>query len=438
MKKPNFILASSTLILIITLTMNSTFKAYAQENFTTDQASPPIISEAAILIDATTGQILYSKNETKKYYPASITKLMTALLAIEALNPEDTITFSRNAVLSIEFGSSHIGIKEDEVLTIDQAMHGLLLMSANEIANGLAEKTSGSIDEFAHDMNDRLKEIGAFNTHFVNPNGLHDENHYTTAYDMALITKELIKNEYYLNIMKDITYQIPLTNLSTEIRYLSQQHKMMNEKRDATLYRDDVIAGKTGFTNEAGHTLVTVAKKDDQVLIVVLLKSSSQNMYEDTSQLLDYGFSNFKPVELTSSDYEETLPILQNDSKVGEAIVTLNVPLNIYIESTQEKNSIEFKSELSVLTVDAKKGDTVGTVSIFSDGTLIATSDAVINDIDIVYFDTDESKPEKVVKSLITVLIPIIIVLFLTTLILYCIRPQKHYSKYKKKNSHRR
>jgi D-alanyl-D-alanine carboxypeptidase len=399
----------------------------AQQTKKIDQSPPDITAESAILIDATTGQILYSKNENSQQYPASITKLMTALLAIEALDPKDTITFSKNAVFSIEYGSSHIGMQEDEVITVDQAMHGLLLMSANEIANGLAEKTSGSIEEFSKDMNKRLEEIGALNTHFVNPHGLHNEDHYTTAYDMALITRETIKNEYFLNIMKDITYQIPLTNKSTEIRYLAQQHKMMNEKRDASIYREDVIAGKTGFTNEAQHTLVTVAQQDDRTLIVVLLKSEAKDIYTNTSKLLDYGFENYKTVNLTSKDYKETFIIIKDNLQIGEAIVTLKKPLKVYIENFQDESSIEFKSETTPLSYDIEKGDKVGTVSIYKDGEFIAQVDAVVHDVNI-------SIPLKAVKSIVTISIPILIIVFLITLFFfYSLRPKKHYSKYKNK-----
>ncbi|PKM96249.1 MAG: hypothetical protein CVU84_00610 [Firmicutes bacterium HGW-Firmicutes-1] len=427
MKTKKHLFGLNILLFILIIALNNHMQVNAQQTKKIDQSPPDITAESAILIDATTGQILYSKNENSQQYPASITKLMTALLAIEALDPKDTITFSKNAVFSIEYGSSHIGMQEDEVITVDQAMHGLLLMSANEIANGLAEKTSGSIEEFSKDMNKRLEEIGALNTHFVNPHGLHNEDHYTTAYDMALITRETIKNEYFLNIMKDITYQIPLTNKSTEIRYLAQQHKMMNEKRDASIYREDVIAGKTGFTNEAQHTLVTVAQQDDRTLIVVLLKSEAKDIYTNTSKLLDYGFENYKTVNLTSKDYKETFIIIKDNLQIGEAIVTLKKPLKVYIENFQDESSIEFKSETTPLSYDIEKGDKVGTVSIYKDGEFIAQVDAVVHDVNI-------SIPLKAVKSIVTISIPILIIVFLITLFFfYSLRPKKHYSKYKNK-----
>ena len=185
-----------------------------QSSIYADNPTLDIYAAGAILMDADTGQILYAQDHYGRYYPASITKLMTALLTLESLKPTDTITFSRNAVLSIEYGSSHIGIKEGEILTVDQALHAILLMSANEAANGLAEEISGSIEAFADAMNRKAVLLGAQDSNFINPNGLHDEKQYTTAYDMALITKALLTYDYFLDVMKDTTYEIPSTNLT--------------------------------------------------------------------------------------------------------------------------------------------------------------------------------------------------------------------------------
>jgi D-alanyl-D-alanine carboxypeptidase len=252
---------------------------------------PTISSKAAIVIEANTGLIIYSKNKDKQLYPASITKLLTALLVIENLDPSDTLTFSQNAIDSVERGGSSIGIIPGETLSVNDALHGLLLMSANEVANGLAEETSGSIEAFVARMNERAKELHAMNSNFTNPHGLHNPQHVTTVYDMALITMELIKNDYFLSIMKDSLYEIAPTKEMDETRYLYQQHKMVNTKKDMKIYREDVIAGKVGYTRQAGNTLVTVAKQGDRTLIVVLLKSDAASKYPDTASLLDYGFA---------------------------------------------------------------------------------------------------------------------------------------------------
>lgn len=262
------------------------------------QNEPIIQSDSAILMDAKTGTILYEKNIHKKQFPASITKIMTALLAVENGNLEDTITFSYNAVHNIEFGSSHIGMREGEQITLNDALHGMLLMSANEVSNGIAEYIDGSVEKFAEHMTQRAKEIGAYNTNFVNPHGLHDENHYTTAYDMALIAREAFKYDVFREIIGTTTYTIAPTNIVDEPRYLAHQHRLFNKKAFPGSYYEGCLGGKTGFTNEASHTLVTYAKRNGIELIVVTLKSEKQDMYDDTKNLLDYGFDNFELVTI--------------------------------------------------------------------------------------------------------------------------------------------
>jgi len=396
-------------------------------NITFAETSNLDISAASvILIDGKTSQILYKKNENTKHYPASITKLMTALLALENLDLNDSITFSRNAVLSIEYGSSHIGIQEDETLTIDQAMHGLLLMSANEVANGLAEETSGSIEAFAEVMNARAELIGAKNTHFVNPHGLHDDNHYTTAYDMALIAKELANNESFLKIMKDITYEIPPTNKVAEIRYLSQQHKMMNEKRDATLFRPDVIGGKTGYTNEAGHTLVTIAKKGDQILIAVILNGNGNEVYKDTNQLLDYGFSQFNKTTLEQQSYMTKVPIKENGEKIGDATITLDKPVEILLPTDEDASSIQYKTDITELESPVKEGKVIGKVTILNGSEPLIDADLIVDKVSIEYI-VQEAAPKTIPWLLIG--FSILVTIMFMYLIILKFMSRKRYPK---------
>ncbi|MBC7958366.1 MAG: D-alanyl-D-alanine carboxypeptidase, partial [Vallitaleaceae bacterium] len=344
---------------------------------------------------------------------ASITKLMTALLAFENLKPTDTMTFSQTAVFSIEFGSSHIGMQEGETITIDQALHGLLLMSANEVANGLAEKISGSLEDFAIKMNKRAIELGAKDTQFLNANGLYDENHYTTPYDMALIAKELLKYDYFLDIMNDFTYEIPPTNKVDEIRYLSQHHKMLNPKKDQTIFRADVIGGKTGYTNEAGHTLVTISRKENQTLIAVVMKAEGANMYTDTNALMDYGFDNYKLITIAASDYKETIPITKDQERIGEAIVTLKSPINLSVKK-DFNSAIAYKVNIDTpLTNDIKPGDIVGTVSLNAGTQLLAEVGVVLEKLTL---NNTEATPPVVEKKKPSILL----ILFILALIAFC------------------
>lgn len=351
--------------------------------------NPPVIAaESAILIDAKTKAILYEKNAYQKQYPASITKLMTALLAIENLSPTDIITFSKEAIFGIERGSSHIGMDVGEQITVDQALHGILLMSANEVANGLAETISGSIENFAIKMTDRAKELGAQNTHFMNPHGLHDNDHYTTAYDMALITSYIYNNSYFAEIMSHITYQIPSTNKVSEIRYLSQQHGLMNKQRNSQMYRADVIGGKTGYTDIARHTLVTVAKHGEIELIAVILKSERDSLYTDTNALLDYGINSYKELTLHSPNVTlKTLPMYTIKSgqlyQAGNCSISVEAPLSILVSKDIKERDIVTDITLpDYIEIGKNKGAVVGSITYLHDNKILAKNNLLIKDIE--------------------------------------------------------
>ena len=245
-------------------------------------------------MDAVTDTVLYSKNADEKLYPASITKIMTALLACENLDMNDTITMSQEAAYGIESGSSSIYAETGEVFTVEQALMALMLESANEMALALAEKVSGSVKKFVELMNQRAEQLGCHNTHFHNPNGLHDEKHYTTANDMMKIATAAWYNPLYRKFVTTQVYEVPPTNMQPETRYFLNHHKMMAGQSYAY---DGVLGGKTGYTTNAGNTLVTYAKRGNMVLVAVVLNSTN-GAFPDTASLLDYGFDNFEKVDM--------------------------------------------------------------------------------------------------------------------------------------------
>ena len=224
---------------------------------------PKIEAASATVLDMDSGTFLYSKNATEKMYPASITKIMTTLLLVENCNLDDEITFSE-IVYDLEEGSSHLGIQPGETITLRDAAYGIMLASANDISNGVAEYIGGSISGFADMMNARAAEIGCVNTHFSNPHGLYSDDHYTCAYDMALIARTAWQNPTFRKIVCTRSYMIPKTNLADEDRYLTNHHKMMQE--DEEYYWEYVMGGKTGFTSQCLNTLVTYAQKTDRAL----------------------------------------------------------------------------------------------------------------------------------------------------------------------------
>lgn len=251
---------------------------------------PKIEGESAILVDMNTGTVLYSKNANKLQYPASITKIMTSLLAAEHLNMNEKLVMSESAAYGITISdSSSIYADTGEEFTMEQAMMAVMLQSANEMTLALAEETSGSVKKFVELMNLKARQLGCTRTHFNNPNGLPDKLHYTTASDMAKIARAAWFNPTFRKYATTTYYEIPPTNKFAETRYLLNHHKMMN---GSTYAYDGVMGGKTGYTEAAGNTLVTYAQKDNMNLVSVVMKSIN-GAYADTANLLDYGFHNF-------------------------------------------------------------------------------------------------------------------------------------------------
>lgn len=280
---------------------------------------PDVLGASAILMDAASGEVLYEKNSHEVYYPASITKLMTALLGAENLEMDEVITFSHDAVFSIEPGSSHIAIDEGEQITVEEAYYGIFLQSANEVSNGVAEMVDGSMEAFAKHMTQRAKELGALNTNFVNANGLHDPNHYTTAYDMAMIAREVWKHPELMEIMGTTYYEMQPTNKQPEIRYLYAQNQMI--KQSSIYYYEYCLGGKNGYTTQSSNTLVTFAEKDGLRLICVTMKEDGANAYVDSIALFNYGFENFESKQIFEADsFIQTLPVIQ---QYGDETLTL-------------------------------------------------------------------------------------------------------------------
>lgn len=278
------------------LRLPGTLTAYAAVSW---QSIPNSVhAQAAICMDAETGAIVYGKNINETHFPASITKIMTALLVIENCDLDETVTFSQSAVSNLERGAVTAFTSAGDQLSVRDCLYALLFRSANEVANALAEHVAGSVSAFADMMNARAQELGCTNTHFVNPNGLNNSEHYTTAYDMALIAQACMNNQTFLDIESVDSYQIgPTQNRPNGLR-VTLGHKM---KRSGTAFSDPrVVGGKTGFTSSAGNTLVTMAEDGGRKLVAVVLQDRNPYHYEDTSAMFDLGFSAFENVDAES------------------------------------------------------------------------------------------------------------------------------------------
>lgn len=304
---------------------------------------PQIEAGSAVLMDLNTGTILYSKNADTKSYPASITKIMTALLACETLDQHGTLVMSESAAYGIEPGSSSIYADTGEQFTMEQAMMAMMLESANEICLAAAEASCGSVKKFVELMNERARRIGCTNTHFNNPNGLPDELHYTTSMDMAKISREAWSNKYFRYYCTTKYYEIPPTNVFGETRYLLNHHKMMEGQSYAY---DGVVGGKTGYTQAAGNTLVTYASRNGLNLVCVVMNTIDGG-FPDTAALLDYGFNNFQ---------RTTVPALSNPTPVKRLAnekYLLNNGGNTYPFYTFRKNfyvTVPTGTDLATLT----------------------------------------------------------------------------------------
>lgn len=275
-------------------------------------AGVSIEAEGGIVMDANTGAILYGKNEHVPYFPASITKILTALIVIENCSLDETITFSQNAVYNVESNSSSAGLDVGDQLSVKDSLYALLLKSANEVANALAEHVSGSTEEFAQLMNQKAASLGCLNSNFVNPSGLNNPNHYTTAYDMALISQAALKNKTFAEINSSLYYDLPVTKRNPDGARIYPGHKMI--KKNAAEYYSGAFGGKTGYTSLAGNTLVTFAQRDDMTLVTVIL-NGHQTHYSDTRKLLDFGFQNFQ--SLLACDYDNTYSSVENDMTIA-------------------------------------------------------------------------------------------------------------------------
>ena len=262
---------------------------------------PVVGAESAILMEAETGTVLYSKNIHQRQYPASTTKILTALIASERCGMDEIVTFSNDAVFDTPRDSSHIAMNPGEELTMEQSLNAILIRSANEVCYAVAEHITGTTDwqVFADIMNERAAELGCLNSHFVNPNGLPDENHYTTAYDLAMIGRAFFANEMLCKITLSKRIDFPVTEKLPKGKLENNNMKIIPGGEYAYEY---LVGCKTGYTDIARSCLVSCAEKDGMKLICVVMHDESPYQYLDTIALYEYGFSNFEKVNVSEAE----------------------------------------------------------------------------------------------------------------------------------------
>lgn len=359
-------------------------------------ADPDIQAKAALLVDANTGNIVYAKNEHQELYPASLTKIMTALLVLEAvdsgkLSLDQQLTAS-DSITELDADGSSAGIKVGEVMTVEQLLYCMLVVSANEACVILAEAVSGDVDTFVDAMNAKAQALGCENTHFVNPTGLHDSQHYTSAWDLYLITQEAMKHEDFMRICDTGDITLPATNLS-EARSLHSTNYLISVWRSRGYYNTDAHGVKTGSTDAAGHCLVSSASKGSLSFISVMLGCEQLHLegneirtmsFYETNRLFDWAFNNFAYQTVLTSD-EILKEVAVSLSKIDHVTVhpaeDVEVLLPKGLAAEDLERTITLKSDPVEAPISA--GDVLGTVTLSYDGTDYATVDLLaLNDVE--------------------------------------------------------
>lgn len=379
MKKRFFIV----ILLIITL-----FNLYTLSFADSTIPNPDfqIYSSGSVLMDASTGKVLIQKDMNKQLYPASTTKILTAIIAIEKLDLSSTLIASRSAVMAIPSGYSNAGIKVGESLNVNDLLEMFLIHSANEVGYIFAEEISGNIENFANLMNQKATELGCINTHFTNPSGIHDINHYSTAYDMALIARYCMKNETFRNIVNKKSCKFSATDLYPEERYFKNTNSLLDPSN--RYYYEYAIGIKTGFTTQAKNCLIAGAQKNGIELIAVMLgaeatENGQSGRYIDAKNLFDFGFENYKVKQFLQEGTKITEIKIKNATKETQTLNLLaKTSLSATFESSFNISSLNPSIKIEEnITAPIAKDKILGKISYDIDGITYETDLIAENDV---------------------------------------------------------
>ncbi|MBQ8800812.1 MAG: D-alanyl-D-alanine carboxypeptidase [Clostridium sp.] len=334
----------------------------------------------AVLIDVNYDEVLYEKNAYDKAYPASMTKVMTALLTLEAIEAgsltlDTMVTVSENAARKDFSNESTANLKAGEQMSVKDLLYCLMLPSANDAAKALAEHVGGSVDTFAQMMNDRAAQLGCKNTHFINPHGLHNTQHYTSAYDVALMFMAAMEHELFLEIIATPSYTAAATNISAERFFFNTNGLISNLYYSGHTY-DKCIGGKTGSTDEAGRCLVAAAEDGDKLMVSVIMGSgpieqpdgrSRQGQFDESKRLLEYGFNNFRRVTISRPDEPVDKVAVTLSRDADEVMVKPIGSVTLTLPKSINENDIQSEITLYSDTVEApvEEGQVLGTMRLF-------------------------------------------------------------------------
>lgn len=391
-----------------------------------------INSKAAVLVDASDGHIVYGENSDTKQYPASITKLMTALLVVENLDDlNEVVTAKESAFLGLSDAGSTVGIKPGEKMSVDNLLICLLVASANEAANILAERVSGSVSVFVELMNSRSAELGLSGTHFVNTNGLHDDNHYTTAEDIAKIAREVRKHMRLREICAMEKATIPATNLSEE-RFFFTTNSLISRYKEVGYKYSRANGLKTGSTTPAGLCLVATAEHNGTELISVVLGASrdadgKKGHFIESKRLLEWGFSNFKRATLLFSSQPVCEVNVESAKDRDYVVARSSEDYSVLMPKDFDAGKVELITDAATtLEAPIKKGDEIGNVTVRYDGRDYATLPLVAaDDVERSLIAYVINHVGDIIKSPITMAVLIAVVIGIIIYVIYVIRYNK-------------
>ena len=382
----------SILLLLVLIAGMLRIPAFADDAETADSGPFEVAAKAAILLDMNTGRTIYEKNIDERVYPASLTKIMTCLLALENGNLSDIVTIDEGAFTGLDGDSSTAGLQVGEQLSFNDLLYCLMLSSGNEAANAVAEHIAGSIPDFVRMMNERAYELGCTGTHFANPHGLHNEEHYTTVRDLVLITQAALKSENFKTITNTAEYELPATNLS-EPRTLKTTNQLIDSTTGNSNYYKRAIGIKTGYTTPAGRCVISCAKGNGMYFLAVICGAATtvldtgdvrMESFPECIRLFNYGFDQFTYVTVISPLYPLAQITVNNSAASQVVSLAPAQEIRLLLPKDYDPELLVVDPEPVDISVDAPvySGDVLGTVTVTYDGEVLGTSDLLaINDV---------------------------------------------------------